>query len=386
MTWAVETGFTRRPLVVVEDHLYHMTELLERLAGWPELYRQLTVVCLVRPGPDTRRTVAEWLASYAGLQVIAADDEGDEADEGEETGESHETGGTAGHPASPAAAGEFQRAQDGRRRALALAAFDSAHRLCQTIAGALRPGGLLLQDVQLASLSFIPADRWWESIYLASTVRGMFAERTPTCRFVSNKRGYEATFGRDLLEAGFDPREVIDKAEITRTVVPLIRTFLDRTFPLALQLVGPGRSRWELRVANGESERGEIEREVDLLLWSGGDGAVELGGRAIAAGESRHRYAFKTGNQEAVTWAALVADRLNGGSGLAVLDVGRRLAPPAADRAEITNAAARHLHTLRGRLEDGAGIVTARHSYHLSERLIVGHARRADQTAAPTAG
>ena len=28
----------------------------------------------------------------------------------------------------------------------------------------------------------------------------MFAENPPTCRFLSNKRGYEATFGRDLLE------------------------------------------------------------------------------------------------------------------------------------------------------------------------------------------
>ena len=53
----------------------------------------------------------------------------------------------------------------------------------------LRPGGLVLQDIQLATLGFIPPDRWWESIYLANTVRGMFAENPPTCRFLSNKSG-----------------------------------------------------------------------------------------------------------------------------------------------------------------------------------------------------
>ena len=343
MSWVTEAGFAKRPLVVVEDHLYHMTELLDGLGEAPDVVGQLTVVCLDRPGPDTRRTVAAWLADHPALQVVAAVEA----------------------PEPPAG--------DGRLRPLPAAAFTSASRLCQAVAGALRPGGLLLQDVQLSTLAFIPADRWWESIYLASTVRGMFAERPPACRFVSNKRGYEATFGRDLLDAGFDPRDVIDKAEIARSVVPVVRAFLERSFPMALRLAAPGRSPWELRVARLESEREEIEREVDLLLWSGADDAVELGGRSVAEREpSRRRLALKSANQEAVTWIALVADRLAGGPGLAVLDVGRRVAPPDAGRAELTNAAARHLHTLRARLDDPAAIVTAGHRYRLSERLTVG--------------
>ena len=343
MSWVTEAGFAKRPLVIVEDHLYHMTELLDGLGEAPDVVGQLTVVCLDRPGPDTRRTVAAWLADHPALQVVAAVEA----------------------PEPPAG--------DGRLRPLPAAAFTSASRLCQAVAGALRPGGLLLQDVQLSTLAFIPADRWWESIYLASTVRGMFAERPPACRFVSNKRGYEATFGRDLLDAGFDPRDVIDKAEITRSVVPVVRAFLERAFPMALRLAAPGRSPWELRVARLESEREEIEREVDLLLWSGADDAVELGGRSVAEREpSRRRLALKAVNQEAITWSALVADRLAGGPGLAVLDVGRRVAPPDAGRAELTNAAARHLHTLRARLDDPAAIVTAGHRYRLSERLTVG--------------
>lgn len=328
----------------MEDHLYHTTDLLERLAPTPSLYGQLTVICLDRLGPDTTRTVGEWLAACPELQVVAA-----------------------GAPP----AGE-------RFRQLPAAAFTSAHRLCQVVAAALRPGGLLLQDVQLATLAFIPADRWWESIYLASTVRGMFAERVPTCRFVSNKRGYEATFGRDLLDAGFDPREVIDKAEIARTALPLLGAFLDRAFPLALRVAAPGRPPAELRVARGDAERDEIEAELDLLLWNDGAGALELGGAAVQERETpRRRVALRAGNQEAVTWSALLADRLAGGPGLDVLEVGARVAPPDAGRAEITNAAARHVHTLRSRLQDPAGIVTAHHTYRLSERLAVGLARRA---------
>src|ERR1700676_1502254 len=170
MSWVTEAGFAKRPLVIVEDHLYHMTELLDGLGKAPDLVGQLTVVCLDRPGPDPRRTVAAWLAAHPALQVVAAvaarelpaGSSGEEA-----TGD-----GTTGDGAT------------GRLRPLPAAAFTSASRLCQAVAGALRPGGLLLQDVQLSTLAFIPADRWWESIYLASTVRGMFAERPPACRFV----------------------------------------------------------------------------------------------------------------------------------------------------------------------------------------------------------
>lgn len=370
----LEAGFAKRPLVVVEDHLYHMTELLDGLGRAPELLGQLTVVCLDRPGPDTRRTVAAWLAEHPALQVVAAVDP-PELPAGAARAAGAAGDGASGAGEEPAGRGPLGA---GRLRPLPAAAFTSASRFCQAVAGALRPGGLLLQDVQLSTLAFIPADRWWESIYLASTVRGMFAERPPACRFVSNKRGYEATFGRDLLDAGFDPRDVIDKAEIARSVVPVVRAFLERSFPMALRLAAPGRPPWELRVARLESEREEVERAVDLLLWSGGDGAVELGGHAVAEREpGRRRLALKAVHQEAVTWNELVADRLAGGPGLAVLDVGRRVAPPDAGRAELTNAAARHVHALRSRLDDPAAIVTAGHRYRLGEHLTIGCARPA---------
>jgi hypothetical protein len=340
MTWVGATGFARRPLVVVEDHLHHVSELLETLAATAAAVLDLaTVVCLDRSGPDTDRLVRSWLEAHPGLQVAAR--------LGAE-------GGGIPAPLQP------------RFAVLDPAVFEGAHRFCKGVAGLLRPGGMLLQDIQLATLGFIPPDRWWESIYLANTVRGMFADNAPACRFLSNKRGYEATFGRDLLDAGFDPRDVMDKSDLRGMVAPVVRAYLERAFPLALQTAGAPAA----AVARTEEDRREIDSGLDLVVWSG-EPNVEIGGRLLADGE-RRRVALKAGSQEAVTWAGLIADRLQGGPGLPVLEVGERIAPEGAGRAEITNLAARHLHGLRSRLKDGAAIVTAHHAYRLAEGLRVG--------------
>jgi hypothetical protein len=321
MTWGEARGFERRPIVVVEDHLYHITQLLEALSGMaPDLLAQTTVLCLERPGPDTDATVERWRADYPDLQVAAA--------------------ATSG--------------------SLDPQVFTAANVFCRTLAGMLRPGGLLVQDIQLSTLTFLPADRWWESIYLAASVRGMFPSRPPACRFFSNKRGYGATFGRDLVEAGFDPRDVIEKDELSRVVVPALRSYLERHFPWRLEGVAVGST---------EEDRREVEEGMDLVVWIDPDGAISLGGRMLA-----RRLQLKSGSQEGITWQRLIADRLDGGSGIPVLEVGERLAPEGALRAELTNVAARHLHLLRSRLEDPGAIMTAQHAYRLRDGVRVGRA------------
>jgi hypothetical protein len=337
--------FARRPLVVVEDHLHHVTELLEALAEVDAgLLGLTTVLCLDRPGPDTTRLVDRWLGTYPALQVAARLD-----------------------PQEREHRERWERCQ-----ALDPAVFESANRCARTIAAALRPGGLLLQDIQLETLRFIPRDRWWESIYLASTVRGTFAENPPICRFLSNKRGYEATFGRELLDAGFDPRDVMDKGELRERVVPTVRSLLDLAFPWRLEIAQASQLIPPIAVAKTEEDRREVEAELDLVLWCGhvgtaGTTGMQIGGRLLAG-----RLSLKAGSQEATTWSALVEDRLENGEGVPVVSVGQRIAPEEAGRAEVTNLAARHLHGLRSRLADPGAIVTAHHAYRLAAGLRVG--------------
>ena len=322
MTWLGATGLERRPLVFVEDHLYHTTEVLEALdRARPDLLAQITVCALDRSGPDTDAALADWGRRFPDVQVLAS-------------------ASTGSHPAV------MPLAPDAVRDAPALA---------RRLAALLRPGGLLVQDIQLSTLPFIPADRWWESIYIAATVRGLFADRAPRVRFMSNKRGYAATFGRDLLDAGFDPRDVMDKAAVGDVIVPTVAAAIDEAFPAWLRAGGR-----RYVVATDEASRREIEAAMDLVVWRV-DESIGVSGRLVAD----ERLALRAVSHEAASWAALVEDHLAGGAGLAVQDVGRRVGPPEAERAELSNVAARHVHALRARLRDAAAIVTADHRYRL---------------------
>jgi hypothetical protein len=332
MSW-LDAPVERRPIVVVEDHLYHTAELVAAIAAArPELVAQITAIALDRAGPDTDAAVADCRRHHPALLVVAP-------------------------VASPSG--------------LQLTPADThdAPACARLIARHLRPGGLLVQDVQLTTLPFVPADRWWESIYLAATVRGLFAERPPQVRFLSNKRGYAATFGRELAEAGFDPRDVMDKAALATSVVPTIVRLVDAGFPMALSVaLGAGRHSW--RASSHEAERRELASRLDLLVWVDANGC-ELSGRAVDV-EPARGLALRAGSHEAASWLALVADRLDRGDGLAVVGVGERIGPRGVDRAEATNLAARHVHTLRSRLRDGGAIVTAHHAYRLRDDLDVG--------------
>jgi hypothetical protein len=332
MTWWETPDWERRPLVFVEDHLYHTADLLSAIAdSSPTWIPHTTVVGLDRPGPDTEATVADWLQRYPALQVVAP-----------------------------------VRTSAPRLRAFGEAEVSDAGAYARLIAGLLRPGGLVVQDVHLSTMSCVPADRWWESIYLTATVRGMFASRPPAVRFLSNKRGYTATFGRDLAGAGFDPRDVMDKSELRSVVVPTITALMARLFPLSLQTRATTGGRGSWPVAEDDNERRELEQAIDVLLWPTSQG-WELSGRQV-----RDRVPLKSTSPEAQTWVDLVDDHIGSRQGLAVVDVGTRLGGAGVERAEATNLAARHVHTLRGRLRQSGAIATVDHAYRLAEGLTAG--------------
>lgn len=303
--------------------MYHTGEVVTTLAELaPTLLAQTTVVALDRPGPDTDATVADWRQRAPMLAVVAPTTVAIE-------------GVRQVQPADLADAGAYAR----------------------LISSVLRPGGVLVQDVHLSTVPCVPADRWWESIYLAATVRGMFGDRPPAVRFFSNKRGYTATFGRDLLEAGFDPRDVMDKSELATVVIPTVQSLLSKQFPLALA---------DRLVADHETERRELESELDVLLWPTPRGP-ELSGRLV-----RGRVWLRPSSPETQTWLALLEDATTHHVGLPVIDVGIRLGGPDVERAEATNLAARHVHTMRSRLTSSSPIVTTDHAYRLADGVTAG--------------
>ena len=333
MAWLDEPGFERRPLVFVEDHLYHTADLLAAVAAVrPDLVACATAVAIDRPGPDTDATIEDWRKRYPALQIVAPDTATD------------------------------------------------AMSFAKLVARLLRPGGILIQDVQLSTLPFLPADRWWESIYLAATVRGLFAASPPAVRFLSNKRGYSATFGRDLLEGGFDPRDMMDKSALQTAVVPGVIALFDRAFPRTLRARLPPNGARSWPVGDSDTDRNELEQTLDLVLWQGS--VSELGGRLV--GGSNGRVSFRHGSTEADTWQRLIDDALTDGNGLAVVDVGGRIGPAGAERAELTNLAARHMHTLRGRLRTGDAIATINHAYRLGDTMRIGSVTPSSHLPAPS--
>lgn len=341
MIWQRPGGLVRRHVVAVEDHFYHTAAFIDAVARTsPELLAWTTVCAIDAPGPDTTRAVREWLERHGQLQVAARVELDD-------------------------------LPPDHARRVMRIdpSQLEDLSGFARMVASLLLPGGLLVQDVHLSTLGFVPHDRWWESIYTAATVRGMFPDRSPAVRFLSNKRGYAATFGRDLMDAGFDPRDVMDKAELETTIVPAIAREVRDRFPLALELSTTAPSP-AIPVSDHAAARRELETGIDVLEWDV-SGKLELGGRLLGA-----PVVFRAASQEGATWQALIDDRLTGGAGVPVLEVGTRLAPSGAERAEASNLAARHIHGLRARLSNPAAILTMNHAYRLDERLLVGRVRR----------
>lgn len=333
---------SRRPLVVVEDHFPHVEQILELLLERaPELLPRTTVLCLDRPGPDTQAAVESWARSFPEVHVVADVPSTD----------------PAGHQSLPAAA------------------LHKAPAFAKTVASLLAPRGVLLQDIQLQTLRFVPADQWWETIFLANTVRGMVADRAPRCIFMSNKRGFDATFGKELISVGFDPRDVLHKDELGDTLVPLLTRYLLEAFPRTLERSDRDLDQW---LTADEDDELRVGDELDLVLWDHRSAKLGLGGRLVGAQGGRVELA--SDGHEAITWRALVGAYLRGEPGIPTHELGERVGPEGALRAEQGNAAARHVWTLRKRLRkhprDSDALLTVDHHYRLADELRVGWVRR----------
>lgn len=344
MNWLTDQVFQPRPIVIVEDHAYHISKLLAALhANAPTVLDSTTIVCIDRPGSDTDSAVTEYLNLYPTIQIAArvSDKVNDSFD------------------------------QD-RLFQLHPKVVTNQMEYCSSVAQMIRSGGMLIQDVELEFLDFIPKDRWWETTLLATTIRGILGERKLHCVFFSNKRGYEATFGADLLAAGHDPRDVLNKNELEKIVVPKMKRFVDDQFShcLTWRHIDDGSFPESLPVRDSGLEHKELSECLDLILWPIQNKAVVLGGGVLS--KSNPEISLSEESNEYQTWRLLIENAIRGGVGVSTSEVGYRIAPSGAAKAEATNAAARHIHTLRKRLTDSRFIVTVDGHYRLGSGLRVG--------------
>ena len=132
MKWIKTQVFAPRPLVIVEDHMFHLQEIL-RVMSQDTAYwlAHTTLVSLDRPGPDTTQTIQSWLRTYPELQVATRLDES----------------GLSLLERFPT-----------RLMQMPDKLFDHQISFCNIIAALIRPGGFLVQDIQLSTLTF-PAFR-----------------------------------------------------------------------------------------------------------------------------------------------------------------------------------------------------------------------------------
>lgn len=341
LPWFGESCFCKRPIVVVEDRAFHVSQLLEQIQSKAEnLLSSTTIVCLEKSGTDTDQAVKCWLNQYPEIQV--------------------------------ASAANLKNNPEYRHFNLPSSVWEQSSGYCQTIAELLRPAGILLQDIQLSTLSFIPADRWWDSTFLATTIRGMFLDGQPRCLFVSNKRGFTATFGAELLAAGHDPRDVLDKELLQEHVIASLEQLGNELFPLSLfwnqySTTDTQDSFGSVPIGDQPCHREIAELQFDLILWTSSHSDDRLAGKAL-----KKPVKLANGSSERETWLDLVRQRLKGEKGIEVVELGNRIIGTDSSKAESTNSAARHIHTLRKRLISSDMITTSDSRYSFQKHLTVG--------------
>jgi len=287
-----EVGFAPRPVVVVEDRYQHLIKLAEALQTHaPRVRGRVTYVCL-QDGPDTAAEVERWLTQRdLDLQVAVLEDS--------------------------LAAGLFNKHPKQLRllppQVCLSPDWDSYSSSLEQL---VRPGGVVLQDVELSPLEFARG-RPWLSVRAAGTVQATFKARKkdpPILWFMSNKSIHFASLKDALLSVGCDlSRQFFDKKKETWSLIAAaIASHCDR-FPLLWLET----SRGEQRVI-GVDERQDVCSELDIVVWLGGFGKCIVEGRLFDKSIELER---GTSNQLAA-WVHLVRARIEGRDGVPTIVFG----------------------------------------------------------------
>ena len=275
-----------------------MLEAVERVS--PDLSPCLTCCAIDQPGSDTTAMVSGWLSAIS-LQVAACVEPSDVS-----AASVHRL-----FRSRSVACRSSARSRGWSRHCFSRAAFCCRMSISRRYASSSRSVGINLRGRDRA--------------------RHVCAKASCSA-VLSNKRGYTATFGRDLMDAGFDPREVMDKAELETVIVPSIARELRARFRCHLRT--PDRDR-PTPVGSDADARQDLDSQIDVMLWDIGRPAGAERTCAPGSGGISRRL------ERSTTWQELILDRIHRGPGLAVTAVGERLADARRRAGEISNLAAR---------------------------------------------
>ena len=291
--------------------MYHTAEMLEAMARVaPELLAWTTVCSVDNPGPDTAAAIAGWLRRFDGVQVAARVDVRDVS------------AGPIAAACRPIGGGDARRR---RRRSRGWSPRSCCPTACWCRTSTSRRSA--------SSLPIAGGNRSTSRRRCGACSRST----SPRCASCRTSAATAATFGRDLMEAGFDPRDVMDKSELG-IVHSCRRSCADLDARLPLELVTSGASRAD--AGGGARRRAARDRRAA--------GSRRLGrerpGRAGRPPAGRAGDVPRRTRTKGLTWQQLIGERIADGPGVPVLDVGQRLAEAGAERAELSNLAARHVH------------------------------------------
>jgi hypothetical protein len=191
MNWLDESGSERRPLVFVEDHLYHTVDLLTAVReARPRLLDDVAVAVLDRPGPDTDAAVKSCAAAFPEVALVTP---------------------SASDLANTASFSKWVGPKDATRRSARARTYSSAHcRSFRPIAG----GSRSTWPRPFAACSRIDRPRYGFCRTSAGTARHSAAK-------CSRQVSIRATSWKKRTLAG--------------TVVPALGSLFDRQFPHELE-------------------------------------------------------------------------------------------------------------------------------------------------------
>jgi hypothetical protein len=304
-----EYSLQPRPVIFVEDRLTHVLELCNALARSEtvegEVLQRCTMVVLDEAGYDTEHQVVQMLLKYPALQVVAqpfktplrpclaALDAGRESTCGRTFSADIQTRLSAHREArSPSLSSRFLD--------LPKHSIQDEPALGRLLDQLIRPGGLVVCDIQLRTLPFtsdsIPA--LYYGVRAASIACRRQAEQSVECiqdaaqlLVVSSIATYGPRMDRELAEHGvLVGRDDIYRKSVDRVdIVNRIRSTLRERFPWQLHMRHPHDGSLVAHYV-GRRDKAIIDSVLDLGMWPAQDKIHQISGQAVLHGKSVPEY------------------------------------------------------------------------------------------------